>query len=302
MICQVNEDEYKRLAGQKMSNPVIWKFKQNLFVERIINNLFELNKFFYNIVFDDKYSILNNEFISEVPDVTDFHNFAITLKDDVSYIDMPEMITGIVSFTYVSWNQVGNIMSKIPDSWSLFIVNPILMRYENTIALFFTPKYDNNSYILEFNRFIISKTGYPLFLRFTEEKLVTQINYFKPDLSVENFVRDFKKYSKSNSVSKLLDFWLKNDCVKIMSFEYNYNCYKDNLPYHIYNDIDFIDVKSTIPFELVHEFTHEKLGPFKKFNLDKSFKLIDTENGVFNLSDRQVNDLIDGKYDFLLLK
>ena len=100
----------------------------------------------------------------------------------------------------------------------------------------------------------------------------------------------------------MLDFWHDNDCVKVESFEYSFNDYKDNLPFSVWRDINFKQIKSSTPFVLFHEETGEILGPFNKFALDKSFKLADTNNGVLKLSDAQIDDLIEGKYDFKLIE
>lgn len=111
-----------------------------------------------------------------------------------------------------------------------------------------------------------------------------------------------KEYGKNKGLSKLLDFWANNDSVNVSSFEYSFKDYLDNLPFSVWKDINFKEIKSIIPFKLVHEKTGEVLGPFHKFALDKSFKLADTNNGVLKLTDTQIIDLIEGKYNFELIE
>lgn len=177
------------------------------------------------------------------------------------------------------------------------------MRYKKeSIGLFFTPKYKDNYYIEECNNFIKSRTGYPLFLEYVEKDTIEKIEFDKPELTIEKYVLEMKKYCQNKGLNKLLDFWQYNECVNIDAFEDSFNDFKDNIPYSIWDDINFKDIKSTIPFELIHEETGEVLGPYNRFCLDKSFKLADVNDGVLKLTDSQINDLIEGKYDFKLVE
>ena len=79
-----------------------------------------------------------------------------------------------------------------------------------------------------------------------------------------------------------------------------YNRYLDVQHYHAFDEISFIKIISKKQFKLVHEDTKHILGPFKEFSLDKTFKIIDTEYGKLKISDCELKDLLDGKYDFLI--
>ena len=316
MPLEINKNEYDRLFNLKMNDSVPWILRSNLCVESFINDIFEENKFLYRIIFDDNYNILKNENHNqgnnvfnkcigdlEIGDFDHFH--AVSFKKDISRVDVPETISGIVNFPYINgdWKWIQNFINKVPDDWSVFVINPILMRYvERTVGLFLTPTYGKNNNITNFNEFIRSKTGYPLFLRYVNNDNVNEIYFDKPELSLENYIKEMKIIGKNKGLSKLLDFWYDNDCVNVDSFEYSFNDYKDNLAFSVWFDINFKQIKSNVPFELVHEETGEILGPFNKFTLDKSFKLADTNNGVLELSENQVNDLIEGKYDFKLIE
>ena len=312
MFRDINEKEYKRLFNEKMSNPSTWIFRSNLCVESFINDIFIENKFLFRIVFDEEYNILKNENNQNFDNSKKFiynynagdfdHYYAVSFKNNISQIDMPETISGIMNFPYMTWDGVSDFISKVPQGWVVFIINPILMRYdEGSIGIFLTPIFEDNHYMEECNDFIKSRTGYDLFLDYVKRDEVEEIVFNKPDLSLERYVDELKKFGKNKGLSKLLDFWHDNDCVIVESFEYGFNDYKDNLPFSVWHDINFKQIKSIIPFELIHEETCEVLGPFNKFALDKSFKLADTEKGVLQLSDSQINDLIEGKYDFKLI-
>ena len=71
-------------------------------------------------------------------------------------------------------------------------------------------------------------------------------------------------------------------------------------PYFPYNNINFLKIISKVPFKLVHEDTKNILGTFKKFLLDAPVNVIYTDNGEFKLSKNQLNDILNGKYDFLI--
>lgn len=303
MMPEINKNEYKRLFNEKIDNQTSWIFKSNLCVNSFINDLFEENKFLYRLFSDSDYTILNHhDVINYLKNYFDYY-YAVSLKNNVSKTDAPEVISGIMDFSHIPWNTIKEIIDKIPGGWVVFIINPILMRYKKeSIGLFFTPKYKDNYYIEECNNFIKSRTGYPLFLEYVEKDTIEKIEFDKPELTIEKYVLEMKKYCQNKGLNKLLDFWQYNECVNIDTFEDSFNDFKDNIPYSIWNDINFKDIKSTIPFELIHEETGEVLGPYNRFCLDKSFKLADVNDGVLKLTDSQINDLIEGKYDFKLVE
>ena len=303
MMPEINKNEYKRLFNEKIDNQTSWIFKSNLCVNSFINDLFEENKFLYRLFSDSDYTILNHhDVINYLKNYFDYY-YAVSLKNNVSKTDAPEVISGIMDFSHIPWNTIKEIIDKIPGGWAVFIINPILMRYKKeSIGLFFTPKYKDNYYIEECNNFIKSRTGYPLFLEYVEKDTIEKIEFDKPELTIEKYVLEMKKYCQNKGLNKLLDFWQYNECVNIDAFEDSFNDFKDNIPYSIWDDINFKDIKSTIPFELIHEETGEVLGPYNRFCLDKSFKLADVNDGVLKLTDSQINDLIEGKYDFKLVE
>ena len=316
MPLKINKKEYERLFHEKMDNKTYWKLRNNLCVNSLINEIFDENNFLKRIIFDNKYNILKNEnhhkganilykCIGNL-DISDFdHYYTVTFKNNVSRIDVPETISGVMNFPYINddWSWIERFIHKTPNDWSVFIINPILMRYqESSVGIFLTPTYGKNNNITDFNEFIKSKTGYPFFLNYTDEENIEKINYDKPKLTLENYIEEMKKIGKNRGLSKLLDFWANNECVKVSSFEYSFKDYMDNLPFSVWDNINFKEIRSFTPFELIHEETGENLGPFHKFALDKSFKLADTDKGVLKLTDKQINDLIEGKYDFKLLQ
>lgn len=304
MLTEINEKEYKRLFNENIDNKTSWKFKSNLHVNSFINDVFEQNKFLNAIVFDMEYDILKNDsnkgFFGGLPFD---HYYSVSFKESVSRIEQPEVITGIMNFPYIDWSTINKFINEIPVGWEILIINPILMRYEEgSIGLFVTPEYADNLFIDECNSFIKLKTGYPLFLEYTNNEFVPQIHFNKPELTLKSYVEEMKKYGKNKGLDKLLDFWANNECVSVTSFEYSFKDYKDNLPFSVWHNIDLKEIRSYVPFQLVHEETGEILGPFNKFNLDKIFKLADTDNGVLQLNDLQIEDLIEGNYDFKLIK
>ena len=306
MVLKINKKEYNRLLNEEMNNPTPWKFKNNLCVESFINNIFDENIFLWRIVFDNEYSILKNKnesktYIGDL-NTEDFDNeYGISFKKGISPIDYPEIISGIVNFPKISWEKINDFIKKVPEAWTVFIINPILMRNdENSVGLFLTPIYCDNIYIDKCNNYIKSKTGYQFFFKYTDEKNIPKIKYEPQELTLENYIKTVKSYSKNKGLSKLLDFWAKNECISVESFELSFKDYKKKLPFKTWHDIDFKIITSYTPFKLIHEETGEIMGPFNKFSLDKSFKLANTDKGVLKLTDTQINGLINGKYDFKL--
>ena len=302
MPIEINENEYIRLYNQKIDKETFWKFKSDLSVNLFINDFFDENKFLHSIIFDTQYNILKNNsdnwFLDGLGKYFD-DSFSVSFKENVSLIEHPEVITGIITFPCIQWSTIDEVIHEIPDEWEIFIINPILMRYsKGSVGLFLTPKYGDDFFIDECNSFIRLKTGYPLFLDYSTKESVPEIHFFKAEFTLEGYVEDMKKYGKNKGLSKLLDFWINNECVSVVSFEYNFIDYKENLPFLVWHSIDFKDIRSHVPFELVHEETGEILGPFLKFNLDIEFKLTETDKGVLSLSQNQVDDLAEGKYDF----
>ena len=237
----INEKEYSRLFNENMKNKTSWKLKNDLCVNSFINDIFEENKFLYDIVFLDEYDILKNNtpqnpnnngrFLNELGGYLD-HYYAVSFKDNVSRIEEPETITGIMNFPHISFNEIEKFTDNIPIGWTVFVINPILMKYKKgSIGLFLTPKYANNYYIDECNEFIRLKTGYPLFLKYLDKKNIPEIHFNKPKLTLESYIKEMKKIGGNKGLSKLLDFWVNNECVSVTSFEYSFKDYKAILQY-----------------------------------------------------------------------
>lgn len=297
----INESEYNRLYAEKMFNPLIWELQPvDILIDKFVNRVFENNRFLFEIFFFSEYNILN--YNSRMSNINFEHTCCIKFKSGFLDIEGFETVTGIVTFPYINWNIINDYISDLPSGWSLFVINPCLIKYNpGSIGIFLTPTYAKNIFIDEFNNFIKSKTGYPLFLKYTNNQNISKIIFEKPDLSLKNFIKEMKKHG-NRSLEKLLDFWADNKCVDVSSFEYAYDNYKNNLSYPIWEDIDLKNISSSVSFKIVHENNSEISGIFKKFSLDKAFHLAYVDQGVLKLTDSQINDLIDGKYDFKLCR
>ncbi len=312
-IYNVNEKEYLRLLREEhriMGDFEEWKiFYKWVGINKKLNGLFQEDPFIFKSLLSFSYKDLivdKNEHgcIGELDTFSFDHTSSMQLRCDVSKVDCPDTVTGIITFPYFNnWDEIKDWIDKVPENnYSVYIVNPILLFYGiGTVGLFLTPKFSNGYVINCCNRFIIGLTGYPLFLTFSTEDDVDEIKYVDLELSKENFVNEiYESSSENKSLLKMLNFWKDNDEVSIPLIEESYENYTDVQPYHAPNAIDFIKLKSKKPFKLVHEDTNNVLGNFKEFRLDEPFKVIYTENGKFKLSDEEVKDLLDGKYDFII--
>ncbi len=140
------------------------------------------------------------------------------LRSDVSKVSFPDTITGIITFPYFhNWEDVNEWIGKVPDSSSVYIINPHLLFYGlGTVGLFLTPKFYNGFNIELCNRFIITLTGYPLFLTFTMDDYVDEINHTDLRLCREDFVEEVYSFSDNDyGLLKILNFWRDNMEVKI---------------------------------------------------------------------------------------
>lgn len=311
---KVNEKEYIRLL--KEEHEVAWDFEEwKLFykymsINKNLNDLFQNDPFIYKLLCSHAYSNIIKDknksgYIGELNTFSFDHTTAIQLSPEVN-IRYSDTVTGVVTFPYFhSWDEIENWIDKVPkDNYRVYIMNPILIFYGlGTVGLFLTPTFANGANIELCNRYIIGLTGYPLFLTFSNEEHVGEIRFADLGLCKEDFVEELYELSgKDMCLLKALNFWKENDDVSIPLIEESYKHYLDVQPYISPDTINFVKIISKRHFQLVHEDTDEILGPFKKFNLDQEFKVIDTENGVFKLSDSQLSSLLEGKYDFLIIE
>ena len=234
--------------------------------------------------------------IGQLNDSSFDHTSSMQLRSDVSKIQSPDTVTGVITFPYFnSWGEIHDWIKRVPqNNYSVYIINPLLINYGmGAVGLFLTPKY-RDGYVIELcDRYIIGLTGYPLFLMFSNEENVEEINYVDLKLSIDDFIDEFCKSGRKNKcLLKLLNFWKDNDEVSIPSVEDNYKSYMDVQPYFPYNNINFLKIISKVPFKLVHEDTKNILGTFKEFLLDAPVNVIYTDNGEFKLSKNQLNDIL----------
>lgn len=312
---KVNQKEYFRLF--KDENRLVYDFEEwKIFykwvgINKKLNNLFENNPFISKLLLSPAYSNLiadKNEFgyIGELNQFSFDHTSSMQLRSDVCNVRGADTVTGIITFPYFrNWEEIKDWIDKVPeDNYSVYIINPILLFYGvGTVGLFLTPKYYNGYYIELCNRYVIGLTGYPLFLTFSDEKTIDEIRFIDLGLCKDDFVEEIYELSGNNKcLKKALNFWKDNDEVRIPLIDENYEDYLDVQPYLSPDTINFVRILSNKQFFLVHEDTKVKLGPFKEFSLDQMFKVIDTENGEFKLTEKQLNCLLDGKYDFIIME
>ena len=105
----------------------MWCLDENIVIDEFVNGIFEENKFFYELFFYSNFTILNYD--SEISNIPFNHEKVIKLKSNVYPILDVETLTGIVDFLYIDFNIIEKYVDEIPNNWSFFIINPILMKY-----------------------------------------------------------------------------------------------------------------------------------------------------------------------------
>ena len=306
---KVNAEEYSRIQCEEdlsLFDYEISDFYESVLIHKKLKNLFESDTFIYKLIMTNAYSDIikgKNQYgyPGNLSTLSFDHTSTMRLRSDVSEVSVPDTVTGVITFPYFhDWMEVKLWIDKVPDTYSVYIFNPILLFYGcGTVGLFLTPKYFTGHNIESCNRFIISVIGYPLFLTFTMEDTVDEINHIDLGLCKEDFVKEFYSTVDDNKcLLKILNFWKDNSDVRIPFVDESYDKYLDFQPYLTFDSLGFIKIISKRSFKLVHEDTGEILGTFREFSLDEPFKVIDTEKGEFKLSDDQLKDIVGGKYDF----
>ena len=246
---KVNKNEYFRLLAeepQDIFNYEGWSiFYKWVAIHKSLNNIFMNNTFVSRLIFDKAYSklIRNKNEYSYIGNLTPFsfdHTSSMQLRSDVSQVSFSDTVTGVITFPYINdWNDIKKWIDCVSETFSVYIINPVLINYGiGTVGLFLTPKFYNGMNIELCNRFIISLTGYPLFLTFTMDETVDEINYVDLGLCKEDFVNGlFSLTNEGNGLLKMLNFWKDNDCVSIPLIEEIYDKYLDFQPYHIHDHI-----------------------------------------------------------------
>ena len=197
---------------------------------------------------------------------------------------------------------MGKWIENVPESFSVYIINPRLIFYNlGSVGLFLTPTYYDGIFIEAFNRFVISLTGFPLFLTYTMEENVDEITFTDFGLCKRDFINELYSLNNDKSLLNMLNFWNDNECVTISSIERSYEEYLEIQSYMSQSNIDFLKLVSSKPFILKHEDTGEILGTFSEFFYNPVLKAITTQNNVVKLNDEQLKDLLDGKYEFKLI-
>lgn len=307
---KVNAEEYTRILCEEHLGVLDYEqwgiFYKSVIIHKKLNDIFELDPFIHRLILGREYSNLikdKNEHgcIGELTSYSFDHTSTMRLRSDVSHVYASDTVTGVITFPYFNqWENVKQWIDKVPESYSVYIINPILLFYGlGTVGLFLTPKYDNGYNIELCNRFTISLTGYPLFLTFTMEDSVEEIHHADLGLCKENFIKELCSLSdEKRGLLKILNFWDKNEEVSIPLIERCFEEYLDFQPYWFEGSINFMKIISDKSFKLIHEDTGEMLGIFKEFLLDGPYNVIHTENCEFKLSDDQLKEIVDGKYDF----
>lgn len=308
----INEKEYLRIlreeTGKVIGNYVIWSISwKSMLIHEELDKLFVNNPFFYRLISEYGYKdILKDKnmeygYVGEYNQFDFDHSLSIQLKSEVP-VYCTDTITGILAFPYLSWEQVKQWVDKAPSNYKVYIINPILIHYNiGAVGVLLTMDYYNGVYFDVFNHYCISLTGYPLFLTYTDEENVPQIKYLKFPNTKEDFVEELKYKYEDKSFHNVLDFWLNNDEVHIRLFEDAFEDWQNLQGYSLYTkNINYIKIKSTVPFEVVHNTTKKVLGTYTLFQLDEMFSVIDTDNGEQHLSDSELTDLMNGEYRFVM--
>lgn len=270
-------------------------------VDKRIKYLFKFNTFLSKLLFDDNYNnILIKNCFGSYKRYDFAHSQTIRVNEDRCNTSYCDTITGVLSFPYMNWEEVGLWISKCSEDWSVYIMNPALVSYNfGAPGLFLTPNYYNGNNIRLFNNYIIKLTGYPLFLKYTTDDVEPIKKMDLTDiLTKENFMKELCSKAEDEAFKRLVEFW-GNEGVTCDELDSAYSKYMNAQPYFIYEySIDFKRIQSLTPFKLLNHDTFEEIGMFKEFRLDKTYNEIITHDGRVSVTDEQLDDLMQGRYHF----
>ena len=308
----VNNTEYYNLLGEVEDGEyTVWSsVDERCIIHNKISSLFERNPFFYRLIFDKGYEGLlkgtnNSDDYCVLGGLTRFdfdHSSSLKLRSDSGVVG-GDSVTGILCFPYLDWDELLEWEGKVPCEYSVYVLNPHLVRYNGgAIGLFVTPKYYNGVYVALCNNLIIGLTGYPLFLTITDKEDVPRIKKIDLDLSRKGFVKELHARTEDNGLDKLISFWDEHyPIVEVEPFNKFFEYYEKVQPYNYYcTTLDSVWIVSSKPFFLKHKSNGDVLGRFYEFQFDYMFNVIDTDDGEYKLSESQADDLLYGEYDFYI--
>ena len=285
----INKENYNRLFKCEMENATSWKLRERICVNNIINQHFFKDKTLQEVHNDiQNRKIKNLQIDSALLDHIYYVNFQEKHMNTIGYL------YGIMSFPYKKFEDILLILDKWSSSyWDIYIINPILMKYNATIGLFITPV--KEEIISQYNSFIESLTGYKLFYTPTYKntlpivKNTTKYEYSEWRDSLID--KDYPEMSK-----KIIDFWNNNEEVKCPELENHYFEYMHNLDY-INVDVLSIIIKGK-NIELTDLETGWSTGKCQSIGFDiKAFKCIDVDNKMIELTDEQLKNFKKGKFE-----
>lgn len=296
----INEDNYKRLSKLEIEDKEPWIMRSNLSVNKNINKYFEKDETLASINnFLQASKTKNLSFPNRILD----HYYFVKFNKNHTEYDF-EYLYGIMSFPYMDFESLQEIISSWnTDFWNLYIINPILMRYQkgNGLGLFITPV--NYEFVIdEYNGFFETLTGYKLFYLWTNNDKIPPIIQNKKLPNISDWCNILKENEKDfpKMYQKIVKFWYNNEDIKCHALENSYYQFTHKMPY----DVPFL-LSLTLEgpaFKMVNTRTGWTTGKCNKLSFDlKTFKCIDVDRKEVKFTEEMLKDFKDGNFELKMI-
>ena len=144
--------------------------------------------------------------------------------------------------------------------------------------------------------------------QFNKDNIGLEYLVFKSNITKKEFINLLKYTSKKSGgenrlYDSLLDFWEKHECVTSELIDYYYNHIKNTYDYGPSSHSLFqIIIESSKPFLLKNIGDNSILGVYYSIQFDFPVLIVDNIRKTQYISQKTINDLKMGKYEFVFLE
>lgn len=307
MIRLINNSEYKKLQEKKFEECEEWNLRCHGIVNPIINEIIKENEILYRFIFSDNNEDSILRFTNmNIPKVLLDHVHVISLNEEIYDDEGGPLVAGIMAFPYISLSEIPDFEKELGEFWDLYIINPLLIRYSESIGLFILPKRHvicgSDIHLDQFNNFMSGQTGYDLFYKYYDGD-VEPIEKIEFNPSFEEFKNFWKGGDYPKLFGKLMDFWHENEEISCVEFDNPYKKYNLGMSWSYSDSVNFKSLKSEVPFEFICPETGWTSGPINEFEFDLGFDCIYIGNHKeIKITNKMYDGFENDKFEFRLIK
>lgn len=296
----MNKENYERLCKLEIENNDEWNMQHNLEVNTTINTHFTTNDTLKDLLISD-----NKPKELKIPYGLLDHNYYMKFNYNKEDYKFENQVYGIMTFPYIDFEDLKDIINTWnTEFWNIYIINPMLMRYNEgqTLGLFITPVHEEAIEIV--NGFFLGETGYKLFYYWTDKK----INPITKDNSKVDINQWFKIFTDDKyplMAQNIVKFWYENkDKLEYNSMRRCYFEFTHKLPSYFPSILNTtFNAKKGYKIEMINTKTKKTIGKCKQLEFDiKAFNCVYMDHKVINFDKEMMKDFEDGNYEIKIIK